>query len=154
MKCYPRFKHCKAISLSWYQTDVTPLLMHSSWKTWTSFSCMVNTMVADDVVIQGARSSAAMVLIWFSCYIQVSRSEGWRTILTLRGSVWRVPGHILLCSPLGWPVGCSCSAPCSRCRRDSMTSPGHLRWPPEVHSGNIVRKAYIATCRWISARKT
>ena len=61
------------ISQHWYGTDSWNL---SSWKTRTCFYCKVNTMAADGLAMQGARSSSAMVLTWISQDIPISASEG------------------------------------------------------------------------------
>ena len=49
------------ISWNW---DGKGTLNHSSWKMTTSLSYAANTMVADDMTMQGARASTGMVLSW------------------------------------------------------------------------------------------
>ena len=46
------------------------------WKTWNHLSCIVNAIAADGMVVQGARSSATMILSWFSWNILVWVPKG------------------------------------------------------------------------------
>ena len=56
-------------------TDGTGCWNPSLCKTRNSSSCIVNTMAADGLVMQGARASGAMVLTKFSWNILVSAPE-------------------------------------------------------------------------------
>ena len=55
-----------ASSIISHQWDGAGCWNPSTWKTMTSLSYMFNTMAADDLATQGARSSAAMILTHFS----------------------------------------------------------------------------------------
>ena len=67
----------------------------TSWKPRTCLSYKVNMMAADDLVMKGARASAAMVLTSFSCNNPASAPEG----LTLNG---RGPSYLGLTRSISW----------------------------------------------------
>ena len=71
----------------------------SLWMIWTHWFHKLNTMAADALVTQGARTPAAMVLTWFPQTIHSSAPEGWRKSCTGK-YLWtnhcRVRYHIFL----------------------------------------------------------
>ena len=63
---------CIFIVISWYWDGRNSSL----WKTTICLSCIINTMAADDLSIQGARASLAMLWTLFSGNAPYSAPEG------------------------------------------------------------------------------
>ena len=81
--------------------QVAVIILHA---TRTCISCIVNTMAADDLATQVARSSAAMVVSQFSWNISVSAPWGltikaWKISLDLVGHFEKLTSHL-------WEIYC------------------------------------------------
>ena len=109
--CYPCWAHFlfsdTDIFAFYFTTDGTGSWNYYSWKSRTCLSCTVNTMIAGDLVMQGAKASANIVLTHWGrathiCVgnLTIIGSDNGLSPGRRQGIIWTNDGIVLI-QPLG-----------------------------------------------------